>query len=143
MMDEYIIFRVPTLPDVYPFVHALTPFGEFNYKITKTRTIRVEWQYMHTKQDQGSFANLLIEYTAAPHWSFAAGDMVNTDPVRFDASIAKEKLHYYQTFIAYTEKSTRFTLAFLKQLAGVNCTGGVCRVEPAFSGVRFTLSTSF
>lgn len=130
-------------PDYYPFVHALTPFGEFNYKITKTKTIRTEWQYLKTKQDQGSFINVLVEYSIAPHWSFAAGDMVNIDPVRFDKTIAAEKLHYYQFFAAYTEKATRFTLSFVKQLAGVNCTGGVCRVEPAFSGIRFTCSTSF
>lgn len=130
-------------PDVYPFVHATTPFGEFNYKFTKTKVLRVEWQYLRTKQDQGSFANVLAELSVAPHWSFAAGDMVNVDPVRFDNVIAKEKLHYYQAFVAYTEKATRFTLSYVKQLAGVNCTGGVCRVEPAFSGVRFTCSTSF
>ena len=28
-------------------------------------------------------------------------------------------------------------------VAGVNCTGGICRIEPAFSGVRFTLTTNF
>ena len=35
------------------------------------------------------------------------------------------------------------TLAYIKQVEGVNCSGGVCRLEPAFSGVRFTLTTNF
>ncbi|HEY1045054.1 MAG TPA: DUF6029 family protein [Bacteroidia bacterium] len=34
-------------------------------------------------------------------------------------------------------------MSYIKQVQGVNCTGGICRVEPAFSGVRLSLSTSF
>jgi hypothetical protein len=40
-------------------------------------------------------------------------------------------------------KTTRVTAGYLKQPQGVNCTGGVCRVEPAFSGARVTLTTNF
>jgi hypothetical protein len=36
-----------------------------------------------------------------------------------------------------------YTFGYLKQQQGVNCSGGICRLEPAFSGVRFTVSTNF
>lgn len=127
-----------------PTVYALTPFGEFTYKFNTRKSLRFEWQYMDTKQDLGGFVNVLAEFNIAPHYSFAAGDLVNHQPHRFaGSSIPKEVLHYPTVFAAYTHKTSRFTLAYIKQPQGVNCTGGVCRVEPAFSGVRFTLTTSF
>ncbi len=131
----------------YPFVHATTPFGELLYKFNrknKHHAIRIESQYLNCKQDLGSFINVLAEWTMAPHFSFALGDMYNIKPFRAASStISPEKVHYYTVFGAYTHHATRFTLAYVKQVAGMNCTGGVCRVEPAFSGIKFTLSTNF
>lgn len=129
-----------------PRVEALTPFGEFTYKLTPTRSFRFEWQYMHTKQDLGSFVNALLEYNVAPHWSFAAGDLVNIESGFLNKPLPGEKfefIHYYNFFAAYTYKTTRFTAGFLKQPQGVNCTGGVCRIEPAFSGGRISVTTNF
>ncbi len=128
----------------YPNVHALTPFGELTYKYTRTKSLRLECQYLDTKQDLGSFINAILEWNFAPKWSFAAGDMVNVVPHRQPGSpVSDEIIHYYTAFAAYTMGATQFTLAYIKQVEGVNCTGGICRVEPAFSGVRFTLNTSF
>lgn len=129
-----------------PYVDAITPFGEFTYRFTPTRSARLEWQYMHTNQDLGKFVNALVEYNIAPHWSLAAGDLINIEHGTINAPEAGqtfEYVHYYNFFAAYTYKTTRLTAAFLKQPQGVNCTGGVCRVEPAFSGGRITLTTNF
>ena len=130
----------------YKDVKALTPFMELTYKFTKKTSLRVEAQYLQTGQDLGSFANAIVELNHAPHWSFSVGDMVNVDPHRssFSQGVISDKIiHYYSSYIGYTEGPTVFTLAYIKQVQGVNCTGGICRVEPAFSGLRFTLSTSF
>ncbi len=129
-----------------PFVEALTPFGEMTYKLTSTRSLRFEWQYMHTKQDLGSFVNALIEFNMAPHWSFSAGDLLNFAHGSINEPLPGQEfefIHYYNFFAAYTYKTTRVTAGFLKQPQGVNCTGGVCRVEPAFSGARVGLTTNF
>jgi hypothetical protein len=130
-----------------PDVTTMTPFGEFNIKLTRKQSLRIEWQYLHTKQDQGSFANMLVEYNVAPKLSFALGDMINTDPVRTPGTpqelITKAKIHYYTVFVAYQEGRTRFVAEYKKQVAGVNCTGGICRVEPAFNGARIAITTSF
>jgi hypothetical protein len=70
--------------------------------------------------------------------------MVNVDPHRYERMIIANKvLHYPTVFMGYTEKNTVFTLAYLKQQQGVNCSGGICREEPAFSGIRFTVSSNF
>jgi hypothetical protein len=133
-------------PDA-PNVKTITPFAEVVYKLKNKRSIHLETQYLSTKADLGSFINVVVEYSIAPKWSFAVGDMYNTKPVRTPGTpqqaVSADKIHYYSAFSSYTQGTTRFTLAYIKQVQGVNCTGGICRVEPAFSGVRFELSTTF
>jgi hypothetical protein len=129
-----------------PYVNAITPFGEVTYRFSNTRSVRVEGQYLMTDQDLGHLVNGLVEFNVAPHWSFSVGDMVNTRHGALnkpDPGKEFKLIHYYNFFASYTYKTTRITAAWLKQVAGVNCTGGVCRVEPAFSGARVTLSTNF
>jgi len=58
-------------------------------------------------------------------------------------NITDEILHYPSVFASYNSGKNIFSLAYLKQQAGVNCSGGICRVEPAFSGVRFTMNSNF
>lgn len=128
----------------YDNVHTMTPFGEVLVKLPKRRSLRVEFQYLNTKQDQGSFANGMVEFYLKPNISFAVGDMVNIQPHRYDDMIiSKDKLHYPTFFAQYIAGSSVFNIAYVKQQTGVNCSGGICRVEPAFSGVRFTCSTNF
>lgn len=131
------------------FVNTLTPFVEFIYKFNKKNSIKTELSYMLTKrdyklfgktdpnpdklQDLGDWAWLLLEYNIAPHWSFSVADLYSID----------QKLHYPTFFTAYTVGSNRFSLSYAKQPSGIVCTGGVCRFEPAFSGVRFDLMTTF
>jgi hypothetical protein len=129
-----------------PYVISNTFFGEATYKITPSKSVRIESQYLRTEEDLGSFVNGLVEFNIAPHYSFSFGDMVNVDPGARNKPAAGGKfeiVHYWNIFGAYTYKNTRFTGGYIRQVEGVNCTGGVCRVEPAFSGVRVTLSTNF
>lgn len=128
----------------YSIVYTYTPFGEITYKFSKRNSLRVECQYLHTREDLGSFINAIAELNLSPHYSFALTDMVNIDPYRHPGSpISDEILHYYTIFAKYNIHTTSFTLSYIKQVQGVNCTGGICRLEPAFSGVRFTLTTNF
>jgi hypothetical protein len=128
----------------YEYVTAKTTFGEITYKLTPTRSLRVEAQYLETAQDLGSFVNGTVELNIAPHYSFSVGDMVNVNRVKRNTVASSDDLvHYWNVFGSYTYKTTRMTAGYIKQVEGVNCTGGVCRVEPAFSGVRVTLQTNF
>lgn len=135
--------RYESEPEYVP-VKTITPFGEWLHTLDQGRSLRVEWQYLNTKNDQGSFANLMVEMFVRKNLSIAVADMVNVVPHRYERMIIADKvLHYPTFFVGYTEKNTVFTLAFLKQQQGVNCSGGICREEPAFSGVRFTVSSNF
>ncbi|MFB1003540.1 MAG: DUF6029 family protein, partial [Bacteroidia bacterium] len=125
-------------------VETFTPFGELTYKINRKNSLRFESQMLLTKQDLGSFYHGIIEWNNSPKFSIAISDMINTNPVRIvNESLADQVLHYPSVFVKYNIKTTSFTAAYIKQVEGVVCTGGVCRLEPAFSGLRFTLSTQF
>ncbi|MBK7764153.1 MAG: hypothetical protein IPI46_12555 [Bacteroidetes bacterium] len=124
----------------YPDVHAITPFVEVVYKLSKKRSLRCDLQYMSTKQDYGSWAFALLEYNISPNWSFAVSDMYNIKPNKVHV---KKANHYPNVFMAYTKDANRFTLQYVKQVDGINCTGGVCRYEPAFSGFKFGVISTF
>ena len=137
-------------------VHAFTPFLEYSHRLKRSITVpalkgsdkktvslkpsyRIELQYLSTRQDKGDFAYALLELNLAPYYSLSFSDMLNIRPVDKEG----KPVNYYSAFIAYTYNQTRLTAAYTKQVEGVVCTGGVCRVEPAFSGFRFSLSTNF
>ena len=130
------------------YLYGITPFAEITRKFTDTRSLRLEMQYMYTKQDYGSWAFALLEYDVAPKWSVSVSDMYNVVPNNTPGNIDYPNVkvpgnHYPSIFCAYTKGANRFTLAYVKQVDGINCTGGVCRYEPAFSGVKATLASSF
>jgi len=121
-----------------PNIISIVPFVEYTYKITRRKSIRAEAHYQATKQDFGSFIYALIEYNRAPRWSIGISDMWNYDPKK-----TTEKVHYYSGYVAYNKGANRFMLNYVKQVEGVVCAGGVCRFEPAFSGLKFSISSSF
>ena len=125
-----------TKPGV-PLVETLIPFVDFLYKIDRKKSLRFELQYMNTDQDFGSWIFGLVEYSIAPKWTFTVSDMYNSDPKRTD------KIHYPRIDLFYTIKSNRFSVSYVKQVEGVVCSGGICRLEPAFSGFRFTANSTF
>jgi hypothetical protein len=140
-------------PDV-PNVQTVTPFAEFLYKFDRTKALRVEAQAMLTGEDQsvgvgqdyGSWLFGLAELSIAPHWTFTASNMYNVAPGRNSPendSGEKLEIHYPRFDVYYAFRSNRFSLSYIKQVEGVVCAGGICRLEPAFSGVRFTVNSTF
>ncbi|MBC7553498.1 MAG: hypothetical protein H7257_05925 [Taibaiella sp.] len=123
-----------------PIVYAITPYTEITYRLTDTKSLRLELQYQKTQQDFGSWAYALLEYNFVPNFSISISDMYNIDP---NYSAVSKANHYYSVYGAFTKGPHRLSLAYVKQVAGINCTGGVCRYEPAFSGIRSTFTTNF
>lgn len=133
-------------PDGTPNVLTNTGFVEMSLKLPKKRSMRVELHYLSTDQDLGDFAFGLLEFNVSRHFSITVSDMINTDPnpaTRNDNVAEGEMVHYPTVFLLYVRNQTRFTAGYVKQVEGVVCTGGVCRVEPAFSGWKFGMTTNF
>ena len=137
-----------------PTVETITPFVDFQYKIGRKRAVRFEAQYMNVgeevksgdKHDYGDWVFALVEYSMAPHWTLTASDMFNISPGKNsprDASGEQQSLHFPRFDVYYTHRSNRFSLSFVKQVEGIVCAGGICRLEPAFSGVKMTVNSSF
>ena len=124
-------------------IFAVTPFVDVTYRISPKKSIRVEAEYQHTLQDYGSWAYLLTEFTIAPKWSFTLADMYNPKPLDHSKETGLKGQHYPYALIAFSKGPNRFTFAYVKQTAGINCAGGVCRYEPAFSGFKVGCTSSF
>ena len=107
------------------------------YTSSRSKSIRTEMQYMHNPTDIGSYVNALLEVGIAPRWLFEVADMYNIKPVK------GSKLNYPSAGISYSQGANRFGLRYVKQLAGIVCSGGICRLEPAFSGFRASINSNF
>lgn len=125
-----------------PMVQTVTPYVDILYKFSRKKSLRFEAQYMNTAQDFGSWIFAQAELGLAPHWIFELSGMYNVDPsVR--NGVRGDKILYPVVGVVYVHKSNRMQLKYVKQVEGVVCSGGICRLEPAFSGVRFSMTSNF
>ncbi len=146
-------------PEV-PIVETFIPYVDILYKLSRKKALRLELQYMivgedekasasfgeNLGQDYGEWLFAQLEFTMAPHWTFTISDMYNVSPGKnspVDNDNDKLRIHYPRVDVFYTYKANRFSLSYIKQVEGVVCTGGICRLEPAFSGVKLGISSTF
>lgn len=119
-------------------VHANIVIAELTYRFTNTRALRGEFQWLDTKQDDGSWAMAMLEYTIAPKWFFSVTDMYN-----YGNDVADNRLHYPLVSVAYNNNANRIQVSYGKQREGIVCVGGVCRSVPASNGLTVTITSSF
>ena len=142
-------------PDAHS-IKTLTPYADFLYKFDSKTSLRFEAQYMNVgktktgskevREDYGNWVFGLAEFSIAPHWTVTVSDMFNIDPGKIspvDAKGEPMKIHYPRFDVFYTYKANRFSMSYVKQVEGIVCSGGICRLEPAFSGVKMTVNSTF
>jgi hypothetical protein len=113
---------------------------KINFKNKKVGlTLRSDMEHLYTKDDKGSWACLLEELTIGEHCFIAAMDEWN-----YGNSDPSYRIHYYNAQIGFLPNHTsRITLSYGKQRAGIFCVGGVCRFVPASNGFALTITSSF
>ena len=121
-----------------PNIHSHTVVVDMTFNINEKHSLRTELQHMYAKQGEGSWAYAMVEYTIAPKWFFSVSDMYN-----YGNSISEKRLHYYSVATAFAIGSTRISLNYGRQRAGIFCVGGVCRYVPAANGLTLSISSSF
>ncbi len=127
-----------------PKVETITPYVDYLYKLDQKTSTRTEVQLMHTGQDFGSWLFLLEEFSISPHWVFEFSDMWNFDPnEKHSSSATADGLHFPTLGVVYTTGPTRYALRYVKQVEGIVCSGGICRLEPAFSGFKVNITSNF
>lgn len=111
---------------------------ETSYKINKKHSIRTEIQSLTTKKDKGDWATLLVEYNISPSFFFSVMDQYNYGNPREEL-----RVHYLIGVFGYIHESSRITLTYGRQRAGLFCVGGVCRFVPASNGLTVNFTHSF
>lgn len=106
------------------------------YKYTPKFSTRLELQYLLSYEEVNGYDWMaaLLEVNFAPRWSVYVSDMYNH---------GMEKVHYYNVGASYTVSRTRISLSYGRNREGMICSGGVCRMMPAYTGGNLTISTSF
>ena len=104
------------------------------YKWSDDLSTRLELQYLASKDDSKDWMAALLEVNFAPKWSAWGSDMYNH---------GDSKTHYYNVGLSYTKSRTRVSLGYGRYRQGFLCSGGVCRVMPAYTGANFSVLTSF
>ena len=113
-------------------IHADIFVADGKYQFSPKTTLRVEAQYLSTKQDEGDWVFGLAELSLVPHWMLTVSDMYNC---------GETDTHYYQGLVTYNTGAHRLQVGYGRTRAGYNCSGGVCRWIPAQRG--FTLSYNY
>ena len=129
--------------------------GDVTYKFNKKHSMRAELQYLASNDYEGDWVAATVEYNLAPKFSFYISDMWNCEPMGDEYSAygnffydenyngKNYLLHYYQVGASFTHKSFRAQLSYGRNRAGYVCSGGVCRFQPAYTGVNLTMTLSF
>lgn len=109
--------------------------------------------------DKGNWLTGLVEYNVSPHWFFSVMDQINMenkasvysmnvikDPDVKDTDlfgISLPGVHHFYFSVGYIRESTRISIGYGRQRAGLFCVGGICRTVPASNGLTVSFTQSF
>ena len=108
--------------------------ADVKQKLSPNTTLRVEGQYLASKDGDKDWLFGLAELSLAPHWMFTLSDLYN---------VGNTRVHYYQGYVTYSGGAHRLQLGYGRTRAGFNCSGGVCRYIPATKGLTLSYNYNF
>ena len=108
--------------------------ADVKQKLAPNTTLRVETQYLASKDGDKDWLFGLGELSLAPHWMFTLSDLYN---------VGNTRVHYYQGYVTYSGGAHRLQLGYGRTRAGFNCSGGVCRYIPATKGLTLSYNYNF
>lgn len=108
--------------------------ADVKQKLSPNTTLRVEAQYLASKDGDKDWLFGLGELSLAPNWMFTLSDLYN---------VGNTRVHYYQGYVTYSGGAHRLQLGYGRTRAGFNCSGGVCRYIPATKGLTLSYNYNF
>lgn len=129
--------------------------GDVTYKFNPRYSLRAELQYLYSDYVRPEYRGLaddagtdwlafLVEFNMAPKWSFFFSDMMNFNrSYKENDEWVSNTVHYPSGGFSFTKSRTRIQLSYGRNRRGFVCSGGVCREQPAFTGVSLLLTSSF
>lgn len=135
-LSYYNIFYNKTVVEggIHPNINANIVVLNALYQYTKRNSFRFELQNLSTRQDDGNWGAAVAEFGFAPTFTFFLSDLYNYDVT---------EVNYPNLGGSYAKGSSRFSVNYGRQRAGLFCVGGVCRYVPAATGITLTLTTTF
>lgn len=116
--------------------YAWVPAVEAVYRMGKHRSLKTQLQYLATTQDRGSWALGYVEVAISPSLSVYLQDMWNVKPTE------GTPLHYLSCGVVFRSDAIYLNVRYAQTREGINCSGGVCRWEPAFNGIVASLTAT-
>lgn len=112
--------------------HAIV--ADMTYRFDRKNSLRMELQHLFGDlNDHGNWAAALLEYNFAPRWSIAIQDMWN---------YGDTGIHYPSGSVSYSYGKVRCAINAGRFKEGYQCSGGVCRMTPAYTGINLSLIAS-
>ncbi|MGL4597353.1 MAG: DUF6029 family protein [Bacteroidia bacterium] len=121
----------------YPLIVSHIGVIDVIWKVNDKFTLRSDLEHLYTKEDKGSWAAIIEEFTFGEHFFCAFTDQYNY------GDKYSEPQHYLSVQGGYIRGTNRITLGYGKQRAGIFCVGGVCRFVPASNGFSLNITSSF
>ncbi|MGE0636535.1 MAG: DUF6029 family protein [Bacteroidia bacterium] len=121
----------------YGTVYADMGIVDVTYKFNQKYALRMELQSLTTRQDEGSWAMGLLEFTHSKYF------VAVMNQYNYGNKHPEKRLHYPNITIGYLMDKVRITATYGRQRAGIFCVGGVCRNVPASNGLTLSVMMSF
>lgn len=107
--------------------------ADASLRLTPKTSLRMEAQYLHTKQDYGDWVAALVELSISPSFIVTVSDTYNA---------GESRKNYLLGSVAYSAGVHRAQISVGQQRAGITCVGGICRYVPATNGVMLSYSVN-
>lgn len=104
------------------------------FKLNRKNSLRFELQHAwsDSKDDQAWWMGL-VELGLAPQWIFYVSNSSNYKSY-------KESINFYDIGASFSLKSLRTSISYGRNRAGMDCSGGICRYVPEYSGFNVLFS---
>ena len=106
------------------------------YKISPKNSLRMELQHAWSdSKDDQRWVMGLLEWGLSPYFMFYVSDMYNYETAGTD-------VHYFSAGANFTWNSLRVGCSFGRNREGLQCSGGVCRYVPEYTGFMINISST-
>ncbi len=144
--QDVIEGKAPAFETLYGTIDVHFAVVELWWKLSKTSSLRTEFQYMSAgtangKKEaiqNGDWVMALVEYSMAPHWIMTVFNEYN-----YGNSVEFRRVHYPNVSMAYNAGPLRLQAGYGRVRGGILCVGGICRPVPASNGMTLNVTYSF
>jgi hypothetical protein len=108
--------------------------ADLRYSFSDRLSVKSELQHLWTDQHNGNWVASGIELAFAPWIAVFVNDITDYE---------NERIHYLNTGLSYSNSYFRISLGYGRYKEGYVCSGGICRLIPAYTGFNLKLTSSF